>query len=85
MARGWESKSVESQMESGGLRREVSRAMLNAEQMEIERKRDGLLLHRTRVLHDLTVCRDDRYRKQLESGLAYLESELAGLGWRREA
>lgn len=85
MARGWESKSVESQIESAGVRRGIHRVLLNAEQMEIERKRDGLLLHRTRVLHDLTVCRDDRYRKTLESGLAYLESQLSDLGWHREA
>ncbi len=63
----------------------MARVLLNAEQVEAERKRDGLLLHRTRVLRDLAGCRDDRYRKQLESGLAYLEAELAGLGWRREA
>lgn len=85
VARGWESKSVESQIESAGARRTSSHKLLKAEQIEIERKRDGLLLHRTRVLHDLAACRDDRYRKTLESGLAYLETQLAGLGWRREA
>lgn len=85
VARGWESKSIESQIESAGARRTSPHTLLNAEQIEKERKRDGLLLHRTRVLHDLAVCRDGRYRKTLESGLAYLESELAALGWRREA
>jgi hypothetical protein len=52
------------------------------EQVETERKRDGLLLHRTRVLHDLETCRDDRYRKTLQSGLNFLEQQLAALGWK---
>jgi hypothetical protein len=55
---------------------------LSPEQIEAERKRDGLLLHRTRVLHDLEGCSDLRYRKTLEDGLAYLEGQLAKLGWR---
>lgn len=51
--------------------------MLNAEQREVERKRDSLMLQRTRVLRDLGTCADGRYRQTLESGLAYLESQLA--------
>ncbi len=51
--------------------------------MEIERKCDSLLLHRTRVLRDLEACSEIRYRKTLEDGLAYLEKQLTELGWRR--
>ena len=54
---------------------------LTPEQIEVARKCDALLLHRTRVLHDLENCRDERYRKTLASGLEYLESELSTLGW----
>ena len=54
---------------------------LSPEQMETERKRDGLLLHRTRVLHDLEGCENVRYRKTLQDGLTYLEGQLAELGW----
>jgi hypothetical protein len=54
---------------------------LSPEQIEIERKRDGLLLHRTRVMRDLESCNDLRYRKTLEEGLAYLEGQLVALGW----
>ena len=81
MARGWESKSVEAQKESMEHSRRRPQAVVSPEQMETERTRDGLLLHRTRVLHDLENCRDERYRKTLASGLAYLESELNTLGW----
>jgi hypothetical protein len=57
--------------------------VLTAEQIEVERKRDSLLLHRTRVLHDLEGCRNLRYRKTLEDGLAFLEGQLVELGWQR--
>jgi len=83
VARGWESKSVEAQIESAKARTGKQRIMLTAEQMEVERKRDSLLLHRTRVLHDLEGCQNLRYRKTLEDGLAYLEGQLAELGWQR--
>jgi hypothetical protein len=82
VARGWESKSVQAQIESAKARHGHVRITLTAEQLEIERKRDGLLLHRTRVLHDLEGCQNLRYRKTLESGLAFLEGQLAALGWR---
>ena len=39
------------------------------------------MLHRTRVMRDLENCRDERYRKTLTDGLAFLEAELVTLGW----
>ena len=81
MARGWESKSVQSQIESANARRGQRRVRLTADQIELERKRDSLLLSRKRVLHDLENCRDERYRKTLTEGLSYLEAQLAALGW----
>jgi hypothetical protein len=81
MARGWESKSVEAQIESARAREGHQRPRLTPEQAATEKKRDSLLLQRTRVLHDLEKCRDERYRKTLTDGLAYLESQLKALGW----
>jgi hypothetical protein len=49
--------------------------------MEAEKKKDSLLLHRTRVLRDLEGCRDERYRKTLNDGLSFLEAQLTELGW----
>jgi hypothetical protein len=63
--------------------REQSRAQgpkLTPEQIEIERKRDSLKLQRTRVLRDLENCTNDRYRKTLESGLEFLDQQIAELG-----
>jgi hypothetical protein len=82
VARGWESKSVEAQIESANLRRGEGKPRLTPEQLEAQRKRDSLLLHRTRVLSDLEKCSDARYRKTLSAGLAFLEQQLGTLGWR---
>ncbi len=87
MARGWESKSVEDQIEVASSRVRAARAAAarqqpTPQQIEIERKRDSLLLQRRRVLRELEACTSERYRKILESGLAYLESQLELLGGR---
>ena len=81
MARGWESKSVEAQKESMEHSRRRPQAVVSPEQMETERTRDGLLLHRTRVLRDLEGCQNERYRKTLTDGLTFLEAKLTALGW----
>jgi hypothetical protein len=82
VARGWESKSVEAQIESANRRRGEGKPRLTPEELEAQRKRDSLLLHRTRVLCDLEKCSDERYRKTLSDGLAFLEQQLGALGWR---
>jgi hypothetical protein len=84
VARGWESKSVQGQIESANLRRGEVKPRLTPEQLDVQRKCESLLLHRTRVLSDLQKCSEERYRKTLADGLAYLEQQLTALGWRRE-
>jgi hypothetical protein len=81
VARGWESKSVQEQIEAARSRHGEAKAEMTPEQAANVKKRDALLLHRTRVLHDLENCREERYRKTLNEGLAYLETELTALGW----
>ncbi len=81
MARGWESKSIEAQIESANSRRGEAKPRLTREQLDLQRKLDSLLLHRTRVLSDLEKCTEERYRKTLADGLAYLEQQLTALGW----
>ena len=78
MARGWESKSVESQIEDREARREQS-GLLTPEEREIRHKREGLELSRKRVLHDLEAAKSPVRRASLEAGLAFLEGELAKL------
>lgn len=56
MARGWESKSVESQLEDAGSLADRGKA-LTPEQREIEAKRASLDLSRRRVLQELQATR----------------------------
>ena len=83
MARGWESKSVESQVEARDDLRKVRMPHRTPEQMEIERKSDSLLLQRVRVMREIESSSNARHRKTLEDGLKYLEDSLSALGWKK--
>lgn len=81
MARGWESKSVESQIESAERRRINSeRLRLNQEELNRKREREGLQLSRTRVLRDLASAKSGSYRESLEAALNFLDTKIAALG-----
>lgn len=82
MARGWESKSVESQIESAAEfhKAAAASAQFTAEEVTRERERNTLQLSRTRVLHDLETATNERYREQLEAALRHLNNKLAALG-----
>jgi hypothetical protein len=80
MARGWESKSVEAQMESskeqapsGGKR------PLSNEEKEAERLRQRLLLSRTYVLRQIEASTNELYRKSLQQALSDIEEKLRKL------
>ena len=79
MARGWESKSVESQIDATAKSLDRGEA-LTAEQREIRRKREGLELSRRGVLREIETTRSDVRRASLEQALAFLDAELAKLG-----
>lgn len=81
MARGWESKEIESQMDAAEAARAARSAPLQSP-AEIERvsKLNGLMLSRTRVLSDMQTACNARRRQQLEEALAYLDRQIAGLG-----
>jgi len=77
MARGWESKAVEGQVDefkskTGPKQKET----LTQEQAENSRQRGVLLLARTRVQHELEVSYDPRRQEQLKSALAHLDEQL---------
>lgn len=77
MARGWESKSVESQQEGVELAKTSGRVL--AEDRESAAKLRSLELSRTRVVHDLQTARSDVHRTALENALRFLDSEIARL------
>ncbi len=81
MARGWESKDVESQREAWQSRRPAQDTDPDAaSRQERNRKRESLQLSRTRVMHDLEAARHPRHKEQLEGALRFLDSEIAKLG-----
>jgi hypothetical protein len=81
MARGWESKSVESQIESAAAAQAVRLAERKRTQAnEEEGKLQGFMLSRTRVLNDIHSASNPRYIQQLERALAFLDQQIAALG-----
>jgi hypothetical protein len=80
MARGWESKSVESQIESAETRAALAKVpRLTPEETERQQQRESLQLSRTRVMHDLETSKNPRYRATLEAALKHLDDKIATL------
>ena len=79
MARGWESKEIESQIEAAEQRKLDRSSHLTQADIERLRHRESLELSKARVLHDLDAATHPRRREQLESALQYLEEQLADL------
>jgi hypothetical protein len=76
MARGWESKSVESQQHE-----DLGEAPRRAagEDPEHARKRESLELSRRRITRELETAKSAVHRTALENALAHLDGELAKL------
>jgi hypothetical protein len=80
MARGWESKSVEDQMDAAeSARAAAAKRTLTPEEAERQTVRDGLLMSRARTLTALQGACDARYRSLLETTLAHVDEELKKL------
>ena len=80
MARGWESKAVEGQVQEHQEKDDGNkRRQLTPQQLESRRKREVLLLSRSRVEKDLQAAQNPRHRDQLNSALAALDAQLAAL------
>jgi hypothetical protein len=80
VARGWESKAIESQIEDRASAPTVPRERWSAEAQEREHRKAAHELSRKRVLEELAACRSDALRASLESALAFLNEQLARLG-----
>jgi len=79
VARGWESKSVELQQEDARSA-DVPKRHLTPEQREIESRKEGLKLSRSRILEQIHSTGNPRYRKILEQALAALDEQAIQLG-----
>jgi hypothetical protein len=80
MARGWESKAVEGQVqEFESKENRAHKRQLTQAQVEIRRQKEILLLSRARVEKQLQSIQDARYREQLSRALADLDAQLSKL------
>ena len=80
MARGWESKSVEAQIEESGSENSNNPDQeVSAAERQTIFKRNDLLLSRRRILQQLARSPNERYSDLLRRTLAGLDAELAAL------
>lgn len=81
MARGWESESVESQVEEAAEGRRIAKdaAALSEAQLVVRREIEVLELTRRRVVRDLDATMNPRMQQQFRSALAHLDEKLAAL------
>jgi len=80
MARGWESKDVESQIEVS----EVPKSNPNAgnksdAQVRREQEKKDLQLSRVRILNELEAATHPQHRKSLDAALAHLDGKISEL------
>ena len=80
MARGWESKDVQSQVEETEVPRQNAPGRAkSAEEIHRERERQDLQLSRTRIMNELVAATHPNHRKSLEAALAHLDKKLSEL------
>ena len=79
MARGWESKSVEQQQEERSAHRQTVPAPRSPGEQQRNRKREGLLLTRTRLSQQLLAASNPRHRQMLEQSIAEVDRQLSSL------
>jgi hypothetical protein len=80
MARGWESKSVESQQDEAQQKpASDGHRQLTPEEQQRARQRQNLELARSNTLKQIEASRDPRYTELLNKTLADLEASIAKL------
>jgi hypothetical protein len=81
MARGFESKSVQEQWQDAEAAQvQRKKPKKSKEQIEKEKKREGLELSRRRIVRELEEAKSEPRCQQLRAALAHLDGELAKLG-----
>jgi hypothetical protein len=80
VARGWESKSVEEQQAQHAEPQGTSGRKMTPNELAKQHLRDGLVLSRKRIAHQLEGAESPRRRAMLESALSHLDAEIARIG-----
>ena len=77
MARGWESKAVEDQIDAAKTAKDnLRRQDLTGADIDTLRKREGLLIERQRIVREMERGYKRRYLVLLERTLAHIDAEL---------
>jgi hypothetical protein len=76
MARGWESKSVESQQEEAISEESKERGRMTPEQRAAKHRQEELALMRKKIEHDLAAATNPRHREMLEKALSDLDRQI---------
>jgi hypothetical protein len=80
MARGWESKAVEDQIDAADAKKEARRRRtLTVDEIEQLKRKEALLLERARIIREMERAYKRRHLVVLERGLAHIEAEIAKL------
>lgn len=79
MARGWESKSVESQIEERRTPEGNRRDSMSADERERRSRRESLEMSRRGVLAELQSAHSELRRSSLQNALAFLDAEIRKL------
>ena len=80
MARGWESKSVEAQIEESASDSSANQDQnISPDERQALIRRNDLLLSRKRVVQQLEGSSSERYSEFLRRSLAALEAQIADL------
>jgi hypothetical protein len=87
MARGWESKAIEGQVQQfesqdGKANGKGKKSRATPEQLAARRENEVLLLSRARVQRSLENATDERYREQLRLALTDLDAKISELARR---
>jgi len=77
MARGWESKSVEAQIEEAESPA-VGKPRLSPEQIEARQKRETLVLTKKKLQADLERSSNPRHQEMLRKAIEEVEEQLRG-------
>ena len=81
MARGWESKSVEGQIEEAGAAKVSATAgPLTDDDKKAKREQEKLRLSRAYVQHQLESSTNERYTESLRRALAEIDGKLEKMG-----
>jgi hypothetical protein len=79
MARGWESKSVESQQADALETTSQRKPPRTPEELAKAQRREGILLSRKHIVEQLQTATNPRHKQMLETALVELDARLAAL------